>query len=125
MKRDASAFDACMGGISVADSMLRDAASIVLIVPGFENNAEQAKASMSSEATALGLTRQLARRFVKRRIRVNGMLVPSHDQSSSNGAQSATRHPLLQAIAGTLTYLLSNESRWITGQVIPISGPRY
>jgi hypothetical protein len=122
---DTSDTDETFAYIASANSMLRDAASVVLVVPVRSTEVQRTTGIMSPEAIADGLTRQLARRLVERRIRVNGLLLPVEAESSRVIPKAPSDWARLQLGAGTLTYLLSNESRWITGQVIPIAGARY
>jgi NAD(P)-dependent dehydrogenase (short-subunit alcohol dehydrogenase family) len=82
-----------------------------------------------------GLTRALAAEFVRRKIRVNAVAPSLTDTSQSaklletkeKRERSAQRHPLGRYgnpsdIAHAITFLLSDESSWITGQVLSVDG---
>jgi len=88
----------------------------------------------SAKAAVEGLTRSLAAEFAPR-IRVNAIAPSLTDtplaknllSSEEKRKASADRHPLKrigtpQEIARSATYLLSEASAWISGQILPIDG---
>ena len=88
----------------------------------------------SAKAAIEGLTRSLAAEFAPR-IRVNAIAPSLTDtplaqnllSSEEKRKASANRHPLKrigspQEIARSAAYLLSDDSAWISGQILPIDG---
>ncbi|TCD11222.1 SDR family oxidoreductase [Pedobacter frigidisoli] len=112
------------------------ASSIVLISSvaaqtgmGFHSSIAAAKAGVE------GLTKSLAAEFSAIKVRVNAVapsltdtrLAASLLNSDDKKAASAKRHPLgkygnPEDIAAAITFLLADESNWITGQIINIDG---
>ena len=87
-----------------------------------------------AKAAVEGLTRSLAAEFAPR-IRVNAIAPSLTDtplagnllSSEEKRQSSADRHPLKrigtpQEVARLALYLLSDDSAWITGQIVPIDG---
>jgi NAD(P)-dependent dehydrogenase (short-subunit alcohol dehydrogenase family) len=93
-------------------------------------------ASVSTMKAGLeGLTRALAAEFVRRKIRVNAVAPSLTDtpqaakllETEEKRERAAQRHPLGRYgsptdIANAITFLLSEESSWITGQVLSVDG---
>jgi len=111
-------------------------ASIVLISSvaattgmGFHSSIASAKAGIE------GLTKSLAAEFSALKVRVNAVAPSLTDtrlaanllNTDEKKTASAKRHPLgkygqPEDIAAAITFLLAEESNWITGQVISIDG---
>ncbi len=110
-------------------------ASIVLFSTVAVSTGMPFHASVGSAKAAIeGLTRSLAAEFAPR-IRVNAIAPSLTDtplaqnllSSEEKRKASANRHPLKrigspQEIARSAAYLLSDDSAWISGQILPIDG---
>jgi NAD(P)-dependent dehydrogenase (short-subunit alcohol dehydrogenase family) len=89
----------------------------------------------ASKAAVEGLTRSLAAEYAPKDVRINAIAPSLTDtpmaerllNSDEKRARSADRHPLKRVgtaadMANAVFYLLSDESSWITGQVISVDG---
>lgn len=110
--------------------------SIVLISTVAVHRGMSFHASVATMKAGLeGLTRSLAAEFVRKKIRVNAVAPSLTDtpqaekllETEEKRERSAQRHPLGRFgnpddIAQAITFLLSDASSWITGQVLSVDG---
>jgi len=110
--------------------------SIVLISTVAVHRGMSFHASVATMKAGLeGLMRALAAEFVRRKIRVNAVAPSLTDtpqaakllETEEKRERAAQRHPLgrygnPRDIAHAITFLLSDESSWITGQVLSVDG---
>lgn len=101
-------------------------------VVGYAGNPGQANYA-ASKAGLVGLTRSAAREFATRGITVNGVAPGYIETDMTRGLQEAVTKKILQEIpmgvlgqvedvAGAVAYLVSEEARYITGQIIHVNG---
>jgi NAD(P)-dependent dehydrogenase (short-subunit alcohol dehydrogenase family) len=121
---------------SLAALQKAQGSSIVLISTVAVHRGMSFHASVSTMKAGLeGLTRALAAEFVRRKIRVNAVAPSLTDtpqaakllETEEKRERAAQRHPLGRYgsptdIANAITFLLSEESSWITGQVLSVDG---
>ena len=88
---------------------------------------ESNPAYATSKAGIIGMTKNLARQLYPDNIRINtispGLFrakLGTHNISPAEASLKRTGHP--EDIAYTALFLVSNESNWITGQVIAVDG---
>ncbi|MBK4716821.1 MULTISPECIES: SDR family oxidoreductase [Tenebrionibacter/Tenebrionicola group] len=90
-------------------------------------------AYVASKGAVIAMTRSMARELGKRRIRVNAIApgltrveateyVPAerHQLYENGRALAGAQHP--QDVSGSVAWLLSNLSEFITGQLLPVNG---
>ncbi|MGH7605884.1 MAG: SDR family NAD(P)-dependent oxidoreductase [Gemmatimonadales bacterium] len=81
----------------------------------------------AAKSAVAGLTRALAREYRDAGIRVNAV-APATVRTADNVAQmSDTKTPLVELddVVNTILFLVSEEGRAITGQIVPITGKAY
>ena len=105
---------------------------IITSVVGFAGNAGQANYS-AAKAGLVGLTRSSARELASRGITVNCIAPGYIDTDMTSGLPEAVKEKILseiplgilgqpEDIAGAVTYLASDDARYITGQAIHVNG---
>ncbi len=105
---------------------------IITSVVGFAGNAGQANYS-AAKAGLVGLTRSSARELASRSITVNCVAPGYIDTEMTSGLPDAVKEKILaeiplatlgqpEDIAGAVTYLASDDARYITGQTIHVNG---
>jgi len=105
---------------------------IITSVVGFAGNAGQANYS-ASKAGLVGLTRSSARELASRGITVNCVAPGYINTDMTNDLPEAVREKILSEIplgllgepgdiAGAVTYLASEDARYVTGQTIHVNG---
>ena len=105
---------------------------IITSVVGFAGNAGQANYS-AAKAGLVGLTRSSAREFASRGITVNCVAPGYIDTDMTSELPEAVKEKILSEIplgilgepkdiAGAVTYLASEDARYVTGQVIHVNG---
>lgn len=105
---------------------------IITSVVGFAGNAGQANYS-AAKAGLVGLTRSSARELASRFITVNCVAPGYIDTEMTSGLPDAVKEKILaeiplgtlgqpEDIAGAVTYLASDDARYITGQTIHVNG---
>ena len=105
---------------------------IITSVVGFAGNAGQANYS-ASKAGLVGLTRSSARELASRGITVNCVAPGYINTDMTNDLPEAVREKILSEIplgllgeagdvAGAVTYLASDDARYVTGQTIHVNG---
>lgn len=117
-------------------SRLADEASVINISSGLGSHPHPSMAAYSiSKAAVNALTGLLAIQFGERKIRVNG-IAPGWTETDINAEllsdkdlkQTITNKTLFgrlgkpDDIAGVAAFLMSDESKWVTGQIIGCSG---
>ncbi|MDO8945841.1 MAG: 3-oxoacyl-[acyl-carrier-protein] reductase [Desulfocapsaceae bacterium] len=104
-------------------------------VIGFSGNAGQINYA-SAKAGLVGLTKSMAREFASRNITVNGVapgyIVTDMTSSLSEEIQEKIKGEIPLAalgtpedVAGAVAYLLGNDGRYVTGQVLHVNGGMY
>ncbi len=80
----------------------------------------------AAKSAVAGLTRELAREYRDADIRVNAV-APATVRTADNVAQMGEKQPLveLDEVVNTVAFLVSDEARAITGQIVPITGKAY
>lgn len=118
-------------GLKTATPLLADGASVVNVSSVFGPiGAKGYAAYCSTKAGILGLTKVAALELAERRIRVNaicpgGVSTQMNDDEPEGGVSNATpfgRRAEVDEISGTVAFLLSDDSRFITGTEITIDG---
>jgi len=124
---------------AAAQEMLKLGGAIVLTASGgvesggVGGDGRGGPAYISSKAAIRGLTRSLARSLGTYGIRVNAVspgatetpMIGTYDNTARNGAVSRTplgRIALPEDISDVARFLISDEARFITGQIIPVNG---
>ena len=124
---------------AAAETMRETGGAIVLTASGgvelggLGGNGRGGPAYISSKAAIRGLTRSLARSLGKFNIRVNAVspgatetpMIGTYDNAARDGAVNRTplgRIALPEDISDVARFLISDESRFITGQIIPVNG---
>lgn len=86
---------------------------------------------VASKAGVMGLTRAVAKELGAYQINVNtlapgGMGLPEQDgretERARNNARAFQRSPVPEDLTGTMVFLFSDDSDWITGQMIVVNG---
>ncbi|MEM1137700.1 MAG: SDR family oxidoreductase [Bacteroidota bacterium] len=130
-----------LGAIKIVQACMRDlkkakGASVVFFSTVAVQTGMGFHASIASAKGAIeGLTRSLAAELVMSKIRVNAVAPSLTDtplagnllSTNEKKEASAKRHPLgsigkPEDIASAATYLLSEESGWMTGQILKVDG---
>ncbi|MFH2122820.1 MAG: 3-oxoacyl-[acyl-carrier-protein] reductase [Pseudomonadota bacterium] len=104
-------------------------------VIGFAGNAGQINYA-AAKAGLVGLTKSMAREFASRNITVNGVapgyIVTDMTSSLSEEIQEKIKGEIPLAalgtpedVAGAVAYLLGNDGRYVTGQVLHVNGGMY
>jgi 3-oxoacyl-[acyl-carrier protein] reductase len=104
-------------------------------VIGFAGNAGQINYA-SAKAGLVGLTKSMAREFASRNITVNGVapgyIVTDMTSSLSEDIQEKIKAEIPLAalgtpedVAGAVAYLLGEDGRYVTGQVLHVNGGMY
>lgn len=104
-------------------------------VIGFAGNAGQVNYA-SAKAGLVGLTKSMAREFSTRNITVNGVapgyIVTDMTRSLSEEIQDAIKQEIPlgtlgtpEDVAGAVAYLVSDDGRYVTGQVLHVNGGMY
>jgi 3-oxoacyl-[acyl-carrier protein] reductase len=104
-------------------------------VIGFAGNAGQINYA-SAKAGLVGLTKSMAREFASRNITVNGVapgyIVTDMTSSLSEDIQEKIKSEIPLAalgtpedVAGAVAYLLGEDGRYVTGQVLHVNGGMY
>ncbi|MBU0664550.1 MAG: 3-oxoacyl-[acyl-carrier-protein] reductase [Proteobacteria bacterium] len=104
-------------------------------VIGFSGNAGQINYA-AAKAGLVGLTKSMAREFASRNITVNGVapgyIVTDMTSSLSEEIQEKIKMEIPLAalgtpedVAGAVAYLLGNDGRYVTGQVLHVNGGMY
>jgi NAD(P)-dependent dehydrogenase (short-subunit alcohol dehydrogenase family) len=80
----------------------------------------------AAKSAVAGLTLALAREYRDADIRVNAV-APATVRTADNVAQMGDKQPLveLDEVVNTVAFLVSDEARAITGQIVPITGKAY
>src|SRR5439155_21167640 len=80
----------------------------------------------AAKSAVAGLTRELAREYRDADIRVNAV-APATVRTADNVAQMGEKEPLVELddVVNTVAFLVSDEARAITGQIVPITGKAY
>ena len=80
----------------------------------------------AAKSAVAGLTLELAREYRDAGIRVNAV-APATVRTADNVAQMGEKQPLveLDEVVNTVAFLVSDEARAITGQIVPITGKAY
>jgi NAD(P)-dependent dehydrogenase (short-subunit alcohol dehydrogenase family) len=80
----------------------------------------------AAKSAVAGLTLALAREYRDADIRVNAV-APATVRTADNVAQLGDKQPLveLDEVVNTVAFLVSDEARAITGQIVPITGKAY
>lgn len=119
-------------------SMMRARTGRIVFVSsivGEMGNAGQAAYS-ASKAALIGLSKTLAREYASRGITVNAVAPGYVDTDMTQGITGDTRDTMLKAIplgrtatareiATAITYLVSDEAAYVTGQVLRVNGGMY
>ncbi|MBU4396471.1 MAG: 3-oxoacyl-[acyl-carrier-protein] reductase [Proteobacteria bacterium] len=104
-------------------------------VIGFSGNAGQINYA-AAKAGLVGLTKSMAREFASRNITVNGVapgyIVTDMTSSLSEEIQEKIKGEIPLAalgtpedVAGAVAYLIGNDGRYVTGQVLHVNGGMY
>ncbi len=104
-------------------------------VIGFAGNAGQVNYA-AAKAGLVGLTKSMAREFASRNITVNGVapgyIVTDMTSSLSEEIQDKIKGEIPLAalgtpedVAGAVAYLLGDDGRYVTGQVLHVNGGMY
>lgn len=124
---------------AVAETMRESGGAIVLTASGgvelggVGGDGRGGPAYISSKAAIRGLTRSLARSLGKFNIRVNAVspgatetpMIGTYDNAARDGAINRTplgRIALPEDISDVARFLISDESRFMTGQIVPVNG---
>ena len=104
-------------------------------VVGFSGNAGQVNYA-AAKAGLVGMAKSMAREYASRNITVNcvapGYIVTEMTESLSGDAQEKLKNEIplgvlgtVEDVAGAVAYLVSEDGRYVTGQVLHVNGGMY